>query len=138
MTRRERLAELMEERRLDLKLTWREVAVAAGITTETLRQVRFGTAQIQKLTQRGVEDALAWQPGAIASFLAGGDPPSAASTAVPEMDRVCVLLYGMTAQDLYRTVVSNKAIAIGDRIAFVRAVGSTVPMSRPSAGDEFT
>lgn len=132
MTRRERLAELMENRRLDLKLTWREVAEAAGITTETLRQVRYGTAQIQKLTQRRVEGALAWQPGSIATYLAGGDPPSPVTDIVPwgPSDRVSNLPRGMTIEQLFKTVVANKAITLADRAAFVRAVEAAIDERR--------
>ena len=121
----------MEDRRLDLMLTWQEVADAAGITTETLRQIRFGTAQIQKLKQRGVEEALAWQPGGIAAFLTGGDPPSPVATPVNAIDRVGLRVHGMTAAQLYMTVVRNKAIALSDRAAFVRAVVTTIEGPHP-------
>lgn len=73
---RARLAEAMNDRRLELKLTWRTVAQRAGLTTETVLQVRRGAAGAKgALSQRRVEeDGLRWRPGSIDSILAGGDP----------------------------------------------------------------
>jgi transcriptional regulator with XRE-family HTH domain len=69
-----RLAQYMDDRRADLRLTWAEVARAAGINRETLRQIRSGTSDIRALTRRAVEDALRWESGSIRTILAGGDP----------------------------------------------------------------
>lgn len=71
---RSRLAQYMDDRRADLRLTWAEVARAAGINRETLRQIRSGTSDIRALTQRAVEDALRWKSGSIRMILAGGEP----------------------------------------------------------------
>ena len=40
---RERLAELMEQRMADLRLTWREVAETGDISYEALRAARNGS-----------------------------------------------------------------------------------------------
>ncbi|MCA1570808.1 MAG: helix-turn-helix transcriptional regulator [Chloroflexi bacterium] len=71
---RERLADLMEERRVELGLRWVDVAEAAGITAETLRQVRSGHADIRPLTARAIEQGLRWKLGSIKAVLAGGEP----------------------------------------------------------------
>lgn len=71
---RTRLAELMEERRLELNLTWREVAGAGGISYEVIRSIRNGTGDIRRLTQRRIEDGLRWRPGSVGQILAGGNP----------------------------------------------------------------
>lgn len=69
------LADLMDERRLSLGLTWKDVANRSGLTTETLRQVRAqGSTEIRGLTKRGIETALEWAPGSVDSVLGGGDP----------------------------------------------------------------
>jgi hypothetical protein len=58
---RARLNEAMEERRADLGLRWREVAAAAGdISTEGLRNIRFGPSGIPPFRRRALERALRW------------------------------------------------------------------------------
>ena len=80
---RRRLAELMEQRRLDLGLLWQGVAdaaVAAGfkLSLKTLHSVRAGTAGIRPLTQRAIEAGLQWEQGSIGRILTDGDPAPAA------------------------------------------------------------
>ncbi|MEU6709900.1 hypothetical protein ABZ897_00360 [Nonomuraea sp. NPDC046802] len=71
--RTQHLAELMEQRRLALRLEWNEVAVAAGISAAFLRKIRSGTSA-RPLTIAKLEAALNWAPGSIDSILAGGEP----------------------------------------------------------------
>lgn len=71
---RRRLAAHMDSRREDLRLTWAEVASLAGVSRETLRQIRTGEGEIRPLTRRGIEDALQWASGSIAIILDGGEP----------------------------------------------------------------
>ena len=85
---RRRLAELMEERRLDLGLYWQDVAdaaVAAGfkLSLKTLHSVRAGTAGIRPLTQRAIEAGLQWEHGSIQRIEEGGDPVNARPVAAP-------------------------------------------------------
>jgi hypothetical protein len=71
---RARLAELMDERRRDLRLTWDQVAERGSITYETIRQVRSGKSAIRALTKRGLEVGLAWAQGSVDVVINGGDP----------------------------------------------------------------
>jgi hypothetical protein len=71
---RRRLAALMDERRAELRLRWRDVADLGGLSYEVIRAVRNGTGEIRLLTQRGIEDGLKWQQGSIQAILSGGDP----------------------------------------------------------------
>lgn len=72
---RARLAEHMDQRRRELRLTWDQVASRAGINRETLRQIRNGISEsIRPLTAAGIEDALQWEHGSIDAILAGGAP----------------------------------------------------------------
>ena len=71
---RERLAELMEQRMADLRLTWREVAETGDISYEALRAARNGSGDIRRNTQAGIEAGLRWERGSVARILAGGDP----------------------------------------------------------------
>lgn len=73
----ERLKAAMDVRRVDLGLSLREVADAAGVSVETLRAVRRGSNEPSALTRRGIEKALAWTPGSVERTLAGGEPQNA-------------------------------------------------------------
>lgn len=64
----------MNIRRLDLGMTWREVAATAGISYETLRAVRKGDSTGGQLTLSSIERALGWAPGSIAAIDDGGEP----------------------------------------------------------------
>ena len=87
---RQRLADLMERRRLDLGLTWREAAEAGNISYEVIRAIRHGNGQIRPLSKRGIEVGLRWEAGSVQSILDGADPvslpdsPGAEPAAVPE------------------------------------------------------
>lgn len=71
---RARLADAMEERRLELAVTWKKVAAAGGITYETLRTVRNGrSGNIPVDTQRAIDRGLQWAPGSVAAILADGE-----------------------------------------------------------------
>ncbi len=73
LTPRERLAQLLEDRRLDLDMDWTEIAEGAGISTETLRQIRFGSGGSAR-TFRNIEKVVGWARGSIANTLDGGEP----------------------------------------------------------------
>ena len=88
----------MDERRRELRLRWRDVAVLSGITYEGIRAVRIGTGGIRALTQLGIEDALQWEHGSIRSVQNGGDPvprsePSAELPPMTDDERRDVLAY---------------------------------------------
>jgi hypothetical protein len=87
---RQRLADLMERRRLDLGLTWREVAEAGNISYEVIRAIRNGNGQIRPLSKRGIEVGLKWEAGSVQAILDDGDPQPvpaehAPPPAVPEL-----------------------------------------------------
>lgn len=71
---RERLSTLMEDRRLALGLSWREVAQRADLAYETVRALRTGDGGVQSLTAANLDRALQWQTGSVERILAGGDP----------------------------------------------------------------
>ncbi|NUS29776.1 MAG: helix-turn-helix transcriptional regulator [Streptomyces sp.] len=66
--------EAMNRRRLELGMTWRQVAAAAHISYETLRAVRKGDTAGGELTLSSIERALRWTPGAFAAVDAGREP----------------------------------------------------------------
>lgn len=82
-TQRERLAQHMDERRIDLGLRWADVADLAGLTPEGLRGVRRGDGELRGLTRRGIEDALQWSRGSVQTVLAGGEPSVVGEESVP-------------------------------------------------------
>jgi hypothetical protein len=64
----------MDQRRLDLRLTWQDVAERGGVSLRALANARTGDSQIRPLTQAGIETGLQWEDGAVGIILAGGDP----------------------------------------------------------------
>ena len=81
---RQRLADLMERRRLDLGLTWREVAEAGNISYEVIRAIRNGNGQIRPLSKRGIEVGLHWAGGSVQDILDGADPVPLSAGAAPD------------------------------------------------------
>lgn len=77
----ERLDEAMSERRLRLRMNWRQVAEAAGISYTALRAIRRGDYRPTELTARAIEEALQWGHGSVAAIMGGGDPREAAASA---------------------------------------------------------
>jgi hypothetical protein len=71
---RERLASLMDDRRLELGLRWRDVAEAGGVSYEALRDVRNGSGGIRRLTEHAIETGLRWEAGSVRRILDGGEP----------------------------------------------------------------
>lgn len=72
----------INRRRIQLGLPWKELAARAGVTQQTLLQLRRGE-RVAELTEGGVEDALQWQRGSIQKIRDGlaatsgsGDSPS--------------------------------------------------------------
>ena len=70
----ERLDRLMNDRRLELDMSWTEVIERSGIKGPTLNALRKGTNVPTDKTKRGVERALEWRPGSIDKVLAGEGP----------------------------------------------------------------
>lgn len=74
MATHEALDEALNARRLALRLRWRDVSNAAGVSYETLRGIRRGDYKPTELTARGLDDALRWAPGSTLAVLNGGAP----------------------------------------------------------------
>ncbi|WP_157253103.1 helix-turn-helix domain-containing protein [Nonomuraea typhae] len=70
------LDEAMNQRRLELRLTWKQVAERARVSTESLSAIRRGRYRPAELTARGIEDALQWEWGKVYEIL--GESPQAA------------------------------------------------------------
>jgi transcriptional regulator with XRE-family HTH domain len=76
-SRHERLDAAIADRRLELGLSWKEVAQAADISEATLRAIRNGANEPSALTARGIERALGWTAGSVERVLDGGAPGTA-------------------------------------------------------------
>jgi hypothetical protein len=84
----DRLAQLMDSRRLELGLKWTEVAerAGAGVSAETLRAIRRGEQTPRPLTRAAIDRALQWAPGStdrIISEPEGPDPLPASTPPIP-------------------------------------------------------
>lgn len=88
---RARLDHLMNLRRLELGITWRDVASRAGLSYEALRRLRTGDGGIRDLTASKISRALEWTSGSVDAVLEGGDPVPAAA-APPAEDAIVTVL----------------------------------------------
>ena len=75
-TAHERLDRVMNQRRVELRMSWRDVAQAAGISEAALRTIRRGRHAPTDLTTAHIEDALRWPAGTLRSVLGGGSAPT--------------------------------------------------------------
>src|SRR5690606_40483070 len=97
----QRLDALIDKRRLELGLRWKGIAERAGITHQTLLQLRKGEP-VSDLTVARTEQALQWQNGSIQRILEGGDPLPAPSDEKQESTK--------------RTVVSDAPVREGENL----------------------
>lgn len=102
---RARLSKRMDERRIELKLRWRQVTDAAGMTYEAIRGIRNGPSQIPEFTRRSFESALQWPPGEIDRILTEDDEPATENPADPPVE--------LTAEDVDRL----RGMTLDDAIA---------------------
>ncbi|WP_171111288.1 MULTISPECIES: helix-turn-helix domain-containing protein [unclassified Streptomyces] len=109
----ERLDEAMSQRRLELRMNWREVSQAAGISYEALRAVRRGDYRPAELTARGLDEALRWAPGSVYAILNGGEPTPL--EAVSERDETSKppAPAGLSPSEALRRVVRSSAKELG-------------------------
>lgn len=77
---RDRLAAEMEARRLDLGLSWREVATRAGLSYEMVMKLRTRATSARPLTLRKADTGFGWEPGSSERILNGGEPVPVAET----------------------------------------------------------
>lgn len=70
------LAEEMNRRRAQLRLTWDQVSVRAGVSIATLRRLRNGDDPVSLDTMIGIDGALEWEPGYVEARLNGRRPPT--------------------------------------------------------------
>lgn len=75
-TPHERLDQAMSDRRVELRLSWRDVAAAAEMSEAALRAIRRGRYQPSRITKRRIEDALRWMTGSVDEILTGGEAAS--------------------------------------------------------------
>lgn len=71
---RARLDDAMEEARAELDLTWREVATAAGMTTEGIRNIRKGPSGIPPRRRRALERVFKWPRNEVDRILGEATP----------------------------------------------------------------
>jgi hypothetical protein len=73
----------MNARRRQLGKTWKQIAIEADISTETLRALRLGKNEPSDLTKSGLERALRWKSGSLDAVLAREKPVLAGETERP-------------------------------------------------------
>jgi transcriptional regulator with XRE-family HTH domain len=86
----ERLGSRVRQRRLELGLTQRDAALAAGISDTTWLAVERGEKTSER-TLVGVERALRWAAGSAEAVMGGADPTELASAERTLEQRVAIL-----------------------------------------------
>lgn len=76
---RAKLDRWMDERRLELRLTWRQVARNAGMSTQNLLRIRKAEISISWNAADGIEDALRWPRGSVEAAVTRGERPTGES-----------------------------------------------------------
>lgn len=71
---RKRLADVMNQRRRQLRMQWIDVAERAGMGVQNLLRIRTGQIGISEKAADGIDDALGWEPGSVEKILNGGKP----------------------------------------------------------------
>jgi transcriptional regulator with XRE-family HTH domain len=74
----ERLDRAIQDRAVELDLSYLQLAERAGISDVSLRNFRKGRGVLRPRNQRRLEVALGWAPGSIGALLDGGEPAQAA------------------------------------------------------------
>jgi len=69
-----RLAQLVRERRLELKLGIEPAARLAGMSKDTWKKVEAARSDVRATSYTGIERALQWAPGSCSRVLDGGEP----------------------------------------------------------------
>jgi hypothetical protein len=77
---RTRLADAMDQRRIELGLRWEHIAEKSRISTTHLRKFRRGDAGISSVVEAALEDALQWEHGSMATIRDGGEPTPVAES----------------------------------------------------------
>lgn len=108
----------LDLRRRQLRMTWRQIAQQAGISSETLRKLRLGEP-VSELTEAGIEDTLNWPRGDLRMARAGLRPipleeSQAAKDRLEELDRKVGAFRrevdDLRARGLARTVISVSSV----------------------------
>lgn len=69
-----RLGQEMDARRVELGMSWKQLARAAGdLAISTIDAYRFGDRKPSAVKRAQLEDALEWERGSIDQVLAGGE-----------------------------------------------------------------
>ena len=109
----ERLDEAMNQRRLELRLKWRDLAEAAGITYEALRAIRRGESRPTEFTARALDAVLQWAPGSVHAILGGGEPTPLEATADQGPAPQHPTVEALSPSEALRRVVRSSARELG-------------------------
>lgn len=110
-----RLAEYVERRIAELALEYAEVCRRAGISDETLANIRKG-ASARASTYRKLEQALQWEQGSIAAILAGREPTPLETRSAeerPSQESAPQREPGLSPSEALRRVVRSSARELG-------------------------
>lgn len=97
----------MEQRRVELRMSWRDVTKAAEMSYEGLRAIRRGERHPTAVTKGRIEDALEWSAGSIDAIIAGGEPtPMRPGTPPPAVEQPSQSIDREELEELRATLVA--------------------------------
>jgi hypothetical protein len=149
---RERLANYMAARRVELRRPWREIAAAAGMSEQNLLRIRQGDITVTEQAARGIDTALNWEPGSVLAILDDGEPtpkdavtprtprgnqgiPRVALMSPEELAEITVDLMEVSGPDEAKRFLSN-AVKLreqwADRLRTDTDIGSDTPQGEAS------
>lgn len=102
----------LDARRQELDKAWRDIAIDAGISYETLRALRRGDNEPSTLTKRRLERALRWETGSLDEVLAGGEALPLASEPAIDPAPVQVILQSLVCCRCLLSGSSRSAVTL--------------------------
>jgi len=124
------LGRLMDHRRKQLSLTWRQLASVASVSYETLRAIRYGEQEPRDLTLAAIEQALQWEDGGLDRFLEDGTAP------VPLPNTPTVITRAQAAAVLFADDTVAQAILVQtgkENATIMRELVEWLTLQHPSA-----
>lgn len=101
-TARERLAQAMDGRRIELGMRWTGVARAMGMSVQNLARIRDGKIAVTKEATAAIERALHWGTGSVEAVLADGSPTPLRVPTPTRQEQARSIVLAATRDDLVR------------------------------------
>jgi hypothetical protein len=123
----------MNERRLELRLRWAEVARRAGMSYPNLRRIRNGDISLTEFAATGIDQALKWPPGTAMAKHAGTADADAVKESADPVEIATRDLITLDGEELLRA--TEKWLRRLDRTDYMRALNEAMRVRAESIAD---